>query len=179
MLPRELLVAFVDLVREENSLRLAVRTERDRLRCRALTPEPSEDAGKPLSHLGQRVPTQSELLDGDRLLHTDFNPLNILIADEGAWIIDWAWPTSGARFIDQACFAVRLIASGQTPHDAEQWAARCDGWTGADPRAIDLFVTINARMFREIAGTDPTPWKNALAIAVSAWDRHRAACAPR
>lgn len=45
VLPRELLVAFVDLVREENSLGLAVRAERDRPRCRALTPEPGEDAG--------------------------------------------------------------------------------------------------------------------------------------
>jgi hypothetical protein len=55
VLPRELHVAFVDLVREENRLGLAVRAERDRLCCRALTPEPSKDAGEPLSHLGQRV----------------------------------------------------------------------------------------------------------------------------
>jgi RIO-like serine/threonine protein kinase len=31
------------------------------------------------------------------LLHTDFNPLNVLMTADGAWIIDWAWPTRGAE----------------------------------------------------------------------------------
>jgi len=34
-----------------------------------------------------------ELLDGDALLHIDFNPLNILLGPDRVWIIDWAWPT--------------------------------------------------------------------------------------
>ena len=37
-----------------------------------------------------------DLLDGDALLHTDFNPLNILLGPDRTWIIDWAWPTRGA-----------------------------------------------------------------------------------
>jgi RIO-like serine/threonine protein kinase len=37
------------------------------------------------------------------LLHTDFNPLNILLGPDRVWIIDWAWPTRGASFIDAAC----------------------------------------------------------------------------
>lgn len=44
-------------------------------------------------------------LDGDTLLHTDFNPLNVLIAPQATWIVDWAWPTRGAAFIDPACCA--------------------------------------------------------------------------
>ena len=53
-----------------------------------------------------------QLLDGDALLHTDFNPLNILLGPDRAWIIDWAWPTRGAAFIDAACFLIRAMASG-------------------------------------------------------------------
>jgi hypothetical protein len=31
-----------------------------------------------------------ELLDGNALLHTDFNPLNILLGLDRVWMIDWA-----------------------------------------------------------------------------------------
>ncbi|MGH3985530.1 MAG: hypothetical protein ACRDST_23320 [Pseudonocardiaceae bacterium] len=43
-----------------------------------------------------------ELLAGDHLLHTDLNPHNILIG-EHAHLVDWAWPTLGAPWIDPAC----------------------------------------------------------------------------
>jgi len=56
--------------------------------------------------------TDLDLSDGDALLHTDFNTLNILFPDR-VWIIDWAWPTRGASFIDVACFLVRAMAGGQ------------------------------------------------------------------
>jgi hypothetical protein len=55
MLSRERLIAFIDLVREEDGLGLAVRPERDRLRCRTLPPEPCQDPGKSLPDLRQRV----------------------------------------------------------------------------------------------------------------------------
>lgn len=55
MLPRERLVALVDLVREEDGLGLAVGPEHDRLRCRTLPPEPCQDPGKSLPDLRQRV----------------------------------------------------------------------------------------------------------------------------
>lgn len=50
-------------------------------------------------------PADARLFDGDRLLHTDFNPLNVLMAPGRTWVIDWAWPTRGAAFIDPACSA--------------------------------------------------------------------------
>jgi hypothetical protein len=61
------------------------------------------------------------LLDGNALLHTDFNPLNILITPDKTWIIDWAWPTTGAAFIDPACFLLRAMTAG---HSAGSRAAR-------------------------------------------------------
>ena len=55
-----------------------------------------------------------DLLDRDALLHTDFNPLSILLAPDRVWIIDWAWPTRGAAFIDAAFFLIRAMAADHT-----------------------------------------------------------------
>jgi hypothetical protein len=38
-------------------------------------------------------------------------PLNILLGPDRTWIIDWAWPTRGAAFIDAACFLIRAMAA--------------------------------------------------------------------
>ena len=40
----------------------------------------------------------------------DVDPLNILLGPDRMWIIDWAWPTRGAAFIDAACFLIRAMA---------------------------------------------------------------------
>jgi hypothetical protein len=63
---------------------------------------------------------QPAQLAGDTLLHTDYNPENILITPDGtARLIDWAWPTCGAGWIDPCCLLIRLIAAGHTAHQAE------------------------------------------------------------
>ena len=49
------LVPFIDLIRQEDGLRLALRTEGDRRRRRALTAETRKYAGKPLPYLRQRM----------------------------------------------------------------------------------------------------------------------------
>jgi hypothetical protein len=114
-----------------------------------------------------------ELLAGQTLLHTDFNPLNVLIGAGTAWIIDWAWPTRGAAFIDPACFLLRLMLGGHTAAQAEAWAAQCDSWPAASDRAIDAFALASARLYAEIAREDPQPWKQRLAAAARARARHR------
>jgi hypothetical protein len=79
----------------------------------------------PVKHAPQRWaeyledPTTAYLLEGDRLLHSDFSPDNILITPDREWIIDWAWPTRGAGWIDPACWVFRLIAAGHHPASAE------------------------------------------------------------
>ena len=115
----------------------------------------------------------SSCLAGDTLLHTDVNRLTFLLSPAGTWIIDWAWPTRGAAFIDPACFLLRLIAAGHTPASAERWASHCDGWHGADPGAIDAFATASARLYTEIAHDDPQPWKQCLAMAADQWAAYR------
>jgi hypothetical protein len=113
------------------------------------------------------------LLDGDALLHTDFNPLNILLGPDRLWIIDWAWPTRGAAFIDAACFLIRAMAAGHSASQAEALAARCPGWQQAPSAAIDVFALASARLYDEIARQDPQPFKQRLASVTGVWFRHR------
>lgn len=115
-----------------------------------------------------------DLLDGDALLHTDFNPLNVLLGPDRVWIIDWAWPTRGAAFIDAACFLIRAMAAGHSASQAEALAARCPGWKHAPSAAIDVFALASARLYDEIARNDPQPFKQRLAAVTHDWACHRA-----
>jgi hypothetical protein len=114
-----------------------------------------------------------ELLDGDALLHTDFNPLNILVGPDRVWIIDWAWPTRGAAFIDAACFLIRAMAAGHSASQAEALVAGCPGWQAAPSAAIDVFALASARLYDEIARNDPQPFKRLLASVTREWVCHR------
>lgn len=116
-------------------------------------------------------------LIGDRLLHTDFNPCNVLIETPGkrARLIDWAWPTRGAAWIDPCCLIIPLIAAGHTPGGAEAWASRIPAWhTGSRP-AIGAFARASARLWHEIAEDDTAAsWKAGMARAAQRWADHRA-----
>lgn len=111
------------------------------------------DAGKRWAPYLDR-PAAVELFAGDTLLHTDYNPENILITPDGtARLIDWAWPTRGAAWIDPCCLLLRLIAAGHT----------------APTGALDTFTLASARLWQEIADNDPQPWKQRMARAAREW----------
>jgi thiamine kinase-like enzyme len=116
-----------------------------------------------------------KLLSGDSLLHTDLSPNNILI-NESVHVVDWAWPTAGAAWIDPAGLALWLIAEGHTPQEAEAWAQRFPVWTTASDDAIDTFVVTMSSLWAQIAHADPQPWKQQLAAAACRWVRHRSCC---
>ena len=52
--------------------------------------------------------------DGDRLLHMDLHPLNVLMGAEGPMVIDWTNAASGDPLADVA-LTWALIASGEVP----------------------------------------------------------------
>ncbi|MGH2776720.1 MAG: aminoglycoside phosphotransferase [Actinomycetota bacterium] len=111
-------------------------------------------------------------LRGDALLHTDVNPLNVLI-NGTARIIDWAWPTRGAAWIEPACFVLRLMAAGHTPEEAEAWAQQASSWDLTPEKDIDAFSAASARVWAEIAQADPQPWKKNLAVMADQWMCYR------
>jgi hypothetical protein len=113
------------------------------------------------------------LLAGDHLLHTDLNPNNILISGGRAWLVDWAWPTLGAGWIDAACAALWLIAEGHTPSAAEAWAHELPVRRPATQAGLDTFVAVNVRLWARIADDDPQPWKLALRDAATQWQTYR------
>jgi hypothetical protein len=116
-----------------------------------------------------------ELLAGDSLLHTDWNPVNVLISDGTARIIDWAWPTRGAGWVDPACLVVRLMAAGHTPREAEDWARQVPAWNTASTEAVDTFASAACRMWAEIAEANPAPWTRDMAAAAQGWTEYRLA----
>ena len=118
-----------------------------------------------------------DVLAGDTILHTDYNPANILITSDGnAEIIDWAWPTKGAAWIDPACLIPRMIACGHSPASAEEIARQCPAWEDADPAAIDLFASALTALWSEITRDQPGElWKQALAVSAQQWHEHRSA----
>jgi hypothetical protein len=48
----------------------------------------------------------------------------------------------------------------------------CPGWQQA-PDAIDVFALASARLYDEIAGNDPQPFKQGLATVAHEWACHR------
>jgi len=115
----------------------------------------------------------AELLRGDSLLHTDFNPVNVLITADSTYLIDWAWPTRGAAWIDPACLVLRLMAAGHTAAEAETWAAHNAAWINAPSDGVTTFAHANRNMWREIADADPQPWKQRMAAVATNWAEYR------
>jgi hypothetical protein len=112
------------------------------------------------------------LFAGTSLLHTEWTPGNVLVSDR-AYLVDWAWPTKGAAWIDPACWVVWLIASGHSPHSAQYWAAQIPCWQHSPPGSLDEFARVQARMWAGIAAESSEQWTKALAEASRLWSVHR------
>ncbi|MFE9330454.1 aminoglycoside phosphotransferase [Streptomyces sp. NPDC006925] len=119
-------------------------------------------------------PGDAALLRGEAVLHTDWTPDNVLITGRTARIVDWAWPTRGAAWIDAACWTLWLISAGHNPDEAEGWAAKTAGWASAPARGLDVFVRAQQRLWEGIAADAPDlAWKQQLADAATRWAAYR------
>jgi hypothetical protein len=107
--------------------------------------------------------------DGDALLHTDYAPDNVLIVGGRARLVDWAWPTRGAAWIDPGALALRLMHAGHPAEDAVAFAERFPSWRETEPEALAAFSTATAALWQEIAGEDGTPWKLRMAERATAF----------
>ncbi|WP_106977132.1 aminoglycoside phosphotransferase [Streptomyces sp. NRRL S-920] len=116
-------------------------------------------------------PGTAALFAGDTLLHTDLAPHNVIV-DDRAHIIDWAWPTRGAAWIDPAILILRLLEAGHTLVEADAFANRFASWRTAPAEAKEAFAAANAATWREIARADAAPWKAVMAAHAVALHAH-------
>ncbi|WP_405688453.1 aminoglycoside phosphotransferase [Streptomyces sp. NBC_01387] len=108
-------------------------------------------------------PGTSHYFGGEALLHTDFAPDNVLIVGDRARVVDWAWPTRGAAWIDPGALALRLMEAGHSAEEAVAFVGRFPSWREAKPEALAAFGVATAALWREIGTGDRRPWKRALA----------------
>ncbi|MCF2527047.1 phosphotransferase [Yinghuangia soli] len=123
-------------------------------------------------HRWDRFSDTPELFRGDALLYTDINEDNVLIGAD-VHLVDWAWPTLGAGFIDPALLVIQLIAAGHAAADAEAVVAECRQWRSADPPAIDAFCAANVRMWGARQERSSAAWFGVMLDACRVWAKHR------
>lgn len=110
---------------------------------------------------------------GDSLLHTDLNNANVLV-EETAFLVDWAWATRGAKWLDPGYWVIWLMAAGgHTAESAEHWAGEVPSWRSAPSEGVDAFAMANANLWEEIGGGDPDPWTARMVTASARWAAHR------
>jgi hypothetical protein len=110
---------------------------------------------------------EAERFAGPALLHTDLRPENVILADGRACLIDWAWPTRGAAWIEPYLWALHIVAAGQSPAAAVSWARQLWSWRDADPSALCAFGAAVARRWHEIATEESSRWKIHMAACAA------------
>lgn len=119
-------------------------------------------------------PESAAVFAGPVLTHSDWTPDNVLISEHRAWLIDWAWPTLSAGWIDPACWILRLMASGgHTAREAERRASRLPAFKAASPAHVDLFAAANVRLWAEVAQSSTTTWTTKMSQAAQSWSAYR------
>jgi hypothetical protein len=121
-------------------------------------------------------PDELEIFRGTTLQHTDWIPHNVLISPGRAYLIDWAWPTLGAAWMDPAYFLIRLMACGHSSGDAESFAAQVPAFAKADPAHLDVFARVNVRMWDEIEAQSIghiSSWMHDVVAASRDWAEYR------
>lgn len=115
-----------------------------------------------------------ELLRGRTICHGDPHGNNVIIEPSGrAYLVDWAWPTLGAAFIDATLLANQLICAEHSPQEAEAVVSDIRGWRDADPQAIDAFLLANVRMMEERYARTDAAWIKAVLDAWREWLSYR------
>jgi hypothetical protein len=114
------------------------------------------------------------LFAGSSLLHTDWKPDNILVKNGEVRLVDWAWASTGAAWIDPALWIIWLIASGHTAEQAEALAREHPAWNHAPIHGINAFARAQQRLWESITRADkPDEWTHTMHDAAAAWAAHR------
>jgi hypothetical protein len=114
-------------------------------------------------------------MDGGALIHSDFNPANLIATTRGLRIVDWAYATKAAPWVELALLVQWLIGSGHTPEQAEEWLAQFPAWTATGRESLDEFASRNASKWSAKSRQSTEGWVHDLAAWTGVWTAHRRA----
>ena len=135
------------------------------------TPAVGEPWFTPAGRLGWEHPA----MHGAMLVHTDLNPTNMLVTAGGLRIVDWAFATKAAPWVELAMLAQWLIGAGHTAGQAEQWLSQFPAWGAIGPDVLDVFAEHNAAKWAAKAHQQHLRWVHDLADWTGRWATHRRA----
>lgn len=135
----------------------------------AVTPAPDCLRLVPATRLGFIHPE----MDGDTLVHTDLNPANLIMTAYGLKVVDWAFATRAAPWVELAMLVQWLIGSGHTPDQAEQWMQRYPAWQATDRDVLDDLASRNASKWSLKAQHNAAGWIRDLATWNGQWWAYR------
>ncbi|MBA8924248.1 hypothetical protein BC739_001445 [Kutzneria viridogrisea] len=98
-----------------------------------------------------------DLVDGERLLHTDLHGEQFLIDSGTVHVVDWGFPGRGALWVDTAFLLLRLIDAGHHPTEAEAWAWEQSTSAGLIEHTLTAFAAYLAGMWSYWAATSAAP----------------------
>ncbi|MFI6785668.1 phosphotransferase [Micromonospora sp. NPDC050276] len=134
------------------------------------TPAPDEMWFTPAARLGFALPA----MDGETLIHSDLNPANLIVTPVGLRIVDWAWATKAAAWVELALLVQWLIGSGHSAEQAEEWLAQLPAWTATDHQVLDDFASRNAMKWAAKSRQSTERRGRDLAMWTGEWADHRA-----
>jgi hypothetical protein len=133
------------------------------------TPAQGATFFSPAARLGFSHPA----MDGDMVVHSDLNPANLIMTPDGLRIVDWAFATKAAPWVELALLAQWLIGSGHTPQQVDQWLTRFPAWSQADTQVLDDLASRNAAKWSAKAQQSTEKWMRDLAHWTGEWAAYR------
>jgi len=118
-------------------------------------------------------PAELSWFSGNSLLHTEWNPHNVVMTGSKALFVDWGWASTGAAWIEPALWLLWLIAHGHTCTQAENQAAAHPAWKHAPPAGLDTLARTQHRLWDSIAADSADDWAKPMQHAAQAWHEHR------
>ncbi|MEW2445538.1 phosphotransferase [Micromonospora marina] len=133
------------------------------------TPAPPGTWFTPAGRLGFALPE----MEGPAFVHSDINPSNLILTAGGLRIVDWAWATKAAAWVELALLTQWLIGSGHAPAQAEEWLGQFPAWASVRPDVLDAFAALNAAKWAAKSEQSTLGWVHDLAAWTGAWAAHR------
>ncbi|MGI5205975.1 hypothetical protein ACQEU6_30925 [Spirillospora sp. CA-108201] len=111
---------------------------------------------------------------GTALLHTDINANNVIITPgETVYLVDWAFVSHGAAWVEMGQMIPWLLSAGHTPSSAEGWLSQFAAWREADPASIDQYARLHEAVWTHRHEKFPAAWMRPYLEDVRTWARYR------